>query len=297
VVIQYNFGFYSLEALARLIVRLKQVGIGVHCFFHATGDLIWGRRIISLRSIAPALAQADRLYVHGVQDLNRLKKIGLLDNVVFFPHGVPEPSNASSDALRESYGLQDRKIVSAYGFLLPHKGIRELIHAFGRLAHTDDNLHLLLVNALYPVPVSAEEKTACVALIEALGLAQRVTMITDFLPDEQCLALLRMADIIVFPYQRTQESSSAAVRMGLAAGRPVAVTPLSIFDDVADAVHILPGVRIEDIANGLHSLLNDPATIAAQARKTMLWTSYRLWPKLSLRLLNLIDGLANSLQD
>jgi glycosyltransferase involved in cell wall biosynthesis len=296
VVIQYNFGFYSLDTLARLITRLKQAGIGVHCFFHATGDLIWGRRIISLQSIAPVLALADRIYVHGVQDLNRLKKIGLVDNVVFFPHGVPQPSASASEPLRERHGLQGKKIIAAYGFLLPHKGIRELIHAFGRLVHTDDKLHLLLVNALYPVPVSAEEKEACVTLIEELGLAQRVTFITDFLPDEECLALLRMADLIVFPYQRTQESSSAAVRMGLAAGRPVVVTPLSIFDDVADAVHILSGVRIDDIADGLHRLLIDPATVAAQMEKTARWTSARLWPKLSMRLLNLIDGLANPLE-
>jgi glycosyltransferase involved in cell wall biosynthesis len=293
VVIQYNFGFYSLDTLARLIKRLKQAGIGVHCFFHATGDLIWGRRIISLRSIAPALALADRIYVHGVQDLNRLKKIGLVDNVVFFPHGVPQPSASSSEQLREQHGLQGKRIIAAYGFLLPHKGIRELIHAFGRLVHTDDNLHLLLVNALYPVPVSAEEKVACAALIDELELSQRVTFITDFLSDDECLALLRMADLIVFPYQRTQESSSAAVRMGLAAGRPVVVTPLSIFDDVAEAVHILPGVRIDDIAEGLHRLLVDSATVAAQMKKTERWTSARLWPKLSMRLLNLIDGLAN----
>jgi glycosyltransferase involved in cell wall biosynthesis len=296
VVIQYNFGFYSLDTLARLITRLKQAGIGVHCFFHATGDLIWGRRIISLQSIAPALALADRIYVHGVQDLNRLKKIGLVDNVVFFPHGVPQPSAAAPQSLRERHGLQDKKIIAAYGFLLPHKGIRELIHAFGRLVHTDDKLHLLLVNALYPVPVSAEEKDACAALIDELGLAQRITFITDFLPDEECLALLRMADLIVFPYQRTQESSSAAVRMGLAAGRPVVVTPLSIFDDVAEAVHILSGVRIDDIAEGLHRLLIDPATVAAQMEKTARWTSARQWPKLSMRLLNLIDGLANPLE-
>jgi glycosyltransferase involved in cell wall biosynthesis len=294
VVIQYNFGFYSLDTLARLIERLKQAGIGVHCFFHASSDLIWGRRIISLRSIVPALLKADRLYVHGVQDLNRFKKIGLVDNVVLFPHGVPQPSTASTTAKRQSIGLQDKKIIAAYGFLLPHKGVRELIHAFGRILHTDDSLHLLLVNALYPVPQSAEEKEACVGLIDELGLTRHVTMMTDFLPDEECLALLRTADLIVFPYQRTQESSSAAVRMGLAAGRPVAVTPLSIFDDVADAVHTLPGVRIEDIADGLHRLLNEPELVAAQAEKTARWTSSRLWPKLSMRLLNLIDGLANS---
>ena len=53
------------------------------------------------------------------------------------------------------------------------------------------------------------------------GLDDRVTLITDYLTDERSLAWLQRAELIVYPYQHTQESSSAAVRMGLASGRPV----------------------------------------------------------------------------
>jgi glycosyltransferase involved in cell wall biosynthesis len=38
----------------------------------------------------PALAQCDRLLVHGVPDLNRLKAIGLTDNTALVPHGILE---------------------------------------------------------------------------------------------------------------------------------------------------------------------------------------------------------------
>lgn len=295
VVIQYNFGFFPLMAFGRLIERLKQVGVSVHCFFHATGDLLFGGQQFSLGSIANALAKADRLYVHSVLDLNRLKKHGLVRNVTFFPQGVLPVTTDTSDAEREAHGLQGKKIIAAYGFLLPHKGIQDLIRAFGQLADEDETLHLLLVNALYPVAESEQEKDACVSLIETMGLKQRVTLITDFLPEAQCLALLRMADCIVYPYLRTQESSSAAARMGLATGKPVVVTPLSIFDDISDAVHTLSNTDVESIAAGVRQLLNDPAAIARQAEKTSQWLASRQWPLLSVRLLNLIDGIANPL--
>ena len=292
VVIQYNFGFYSLEALARLIERLKQARIAVHCFFHATGDLLVLGQPASLASIAGSLAKADRLYVHSLLDLNRLKKFGLADNAVFFPHGLLPTPSASGEGERVRLGLQGKRILASYGFLLPHKGLRQLIQAFAQLAAADDSLHLLLVNALYPIAESEQERQACLALIDNLQVASRVTLISDFLPDAQCLALLQLAELIVFPYQRTQESASGAVRIGIASGRPVAVTPLSIFDDVADALHILPGINVGDIADGIRELLAEPDSMARQAVKTGRWVRSRLWPKLSMRLLNIIDGIA-----
>lgn len=295
VVIQFNYSFYTLTAMARLIDRLCDAGIGVHCFFHSTRDVMHGDQLLSLSSIASSLKRADRLYVHGVQDMNCLKGYGLVDNVVFFPHGVLPMLPPLGESERIERGLQGKRIVAAYGFLLPHKGVRQLIQAFAQMAKQDDSLHLLLLNSLYPVIDSEQEKAACDKLIDELRIGKRVTFNTDFLPEAECLARLQTADLIVYPYQHTQESASGAVRIGLAAGRPVAVTPLPIFDDVAGAVHTLPGIEPDALARGIIELLNDPKEIARQAAKTQQWVASREWPLLSVRLLNLIDGLANPL--
>ncbi|MBY0573943.1 MAG: hypothetical protein K2P84_09700, partial [Undibacterium sp.] len=108
------------------------------------------------------------------------------------------------------------------------------------------------------------------------------------------LALLQQVDLIVYPYQHTQESSSAAVRMGLAAGRPVAVTPLSIFEDVKGVVHQLPGCSAQEIAVGVADLLSDTSVLTEKNAQAQSWLASRQWGVLSTRLLNIIDGLANS---
>ena len=295
VVIQYNTGFYSLQALAGLIDRLDVAGVTVHCFFHATSDQMHGDKLITLSDITGSLVKCERIYVHGINDLNTLKEFGLVDNVTLFPQGVLPTPATDREAERQALGLVGKKVIAAYGFLLPHKGIQQLLAAFSQLAKEDASLHLLLVTALYPAPESTQEKTACQALISKLKLSGRVTMITDFLTDAQSLAKLRVASVVVYPYKRTKESSSAAVRMGLAAGCPVAVTPLPIFDDVADAVHALPGTDVDSIATGIRQLLDDPALAEEQVRKAEQWTASRQWPLLSVRLLNLIDGIANPL--
>lgn len=291
VVIQFNFSFFGLPALERLVTRLKARDIGVHLFFHSTADVYHGEELKTLRDLQPALAAADRLYVHGVDDLNRLKDFGHVDNAVLFPHGVgaaPRPTPCPDV-------LAGKRVIASYGFLLPHKGVQALIHAFATLAESRADLHLLLLTAGYPVLESEQERQDCAALIRHYRLEERVTFMTDFLPDEQTLAWLQHAELLVFPYQHTQESSSAAVRTGLSAGVPVVVTPLPIFDDVAEAVTPLPGTAPAELAAGIASQLErlaDPATRQAERQRIARWCAARQWPALSRRLLGLIDGLA-----
>lgn len=295
VVIQYNSGFYKLPSLAGLIERLNLANVRVHCFFHATSDQMHDDKLITLRDIVKSLEKCERIYVHSVADVNNLKDFGLVDNVALFPQGVLPKISCNVPEKLQSLGLTGKRVVAAYGYLLPHKGIQQLITAFSQLAASDPSLHLLLVNALYPAPESEDEARKCKVLISKLKLANRVTLSTDFLTDDASLAMLQVATVIVYPYQKTKESSSAAVRMGLATGCPVAVTPLEIFDDVADAVHVLAGTDPVSIAKGVRELLDNPALAAKTVTCAERWVESRQWPVLSVRLLNIIDGFANPL--
>ncbi|MBU4613020.1 glycosyltransferase [Achromobacter sp. GG226] len=295
-VIQYNFGFFSVQALGDLVRRAREAGIPSYVVLHSTADVNRGEVRASLRTAVADLARAERLIVHGLEDLNRLKSFGLVDNVQLLPHGVPAAPPEPSPAWREARGLTGRRVIAMYGFLLPHKGAQVLVQAFARLARTEPDLHLALITALYPNPVSDAEKAACEALIAEHGLQDRVTFVTDFLSDADSLSWLQMADLIVYPYQETQESSSAAVRGGLAAGRAVAVTPLSIFADVDDAVHRLPGTSVEDIALGIWALMSDAKLLQAVAARGRAWCDARRWPLIAQRLHDIIDGVANDIR-
>ena len=324
-VIQYSFGFYSTDRLAKIIAHSKARGRAVHLFLHSTQDVDNPDFKASLGGIVPTLETVDRIYVHGVDDLNRLRAYGLAANTVLFPHGIPAPETAQATWSAEAAGsaaatdssaaagsdarsgatvhgaadaqgrLAGRRVIASYGFLLPHKGAAQLVEAFATLRPADNDLHLVLCCALYSEPASAPTRDAVAALIAHHGLGDRVTLITDFLPDEQSLSWLQRAHLVVFPYQHTQESSSAAVRMGLASGRPVAVTPLSLFDDVGDAVHRLPGVTPNDLAAGIARLLADPQLLASRRQAAERYVASRAWPALAQRLLDIIDGTANPL--
>jgi glycosyltransferase involved in cell wall biosynthesis len=284
VVIQFNFSFFKLEPLADLLSALHAKGIRCYLFLHSTADVKPPHGSKSLSSIVPALRQAERLFVHSIQDLNNLKVFGIVDNATIFPHGVgiqplldqsPQPD-------------QESKIIATSGFMLPHKGIRELIKAFEILRAEDPELRLLLLNALYPVGISEEEWCHCHEKREQSPYRSDITMINDYLSEEEIHQKLSQAEVIVYPCQDTQESSSASVRMGLATGRPVAVSPLAIFADVADVVYFLPGITPEDIAAGIKKLLADKMLCADLKARQQKWFASHNWQILGHRLWNII---------
>ena len=116
-------------------------------------------------------------------------------------------------------------------------------------------------------------------------------IVDEYLPDDESLLLLEAADVVVYPYQDTLESSSAAVRFGLASGRPVAVTPLPIFTETADATFKLPGLSARDIAAGLEKLLSDAGLRRDLARAQEKWVSETSWDRVAERFTNLTVGL------
>ena len=58
---------------------------------HSTIDVERPDLTTRLQEAKSSLARACRLLVHSVQDLNRLKALGLVDNVTLFPQGAPTP--------------------------------------------------------------------------------------------------------------------------------------------------------------------------------------------------------------
>ena len=151
--------------------------------------------------------------------------------------------------------------MGTFGFLLPHKGQIELVEAFERLPGWDE---LILLCATREGSGKMEQKVN--SLIQSKGLTDRVRLVTDFLDDDVAIATLAKCDLLVFPYQNTKESASGAVRMGVAAGVPIAVSPIPIFDDISGAIK-LRGRNVEDIVASISMADEDSLD---ECRKSMI---------------------------
>ena len=312
VVIQFNFGFYRLDALARLIDQLCDRGIPVYLFLHSTLGVEEPDATIRLSDVRELLMRATRLFVHAVHDLNCLKELGLVDNVTLFPFGFPEgeaPSPKRGEGfpalgnpvqprhpltvlsrikLRRADKLRVK--IASFGYLLPYKGLCELIDAFAIVRRNTANARLLMLNAIYPSEESVREHEALRNAIRARCLERHVTLRTDYLTNAEILTSLADADLIVYPYQITYKSASGAVRLGLASLAPVACTPVAMFDDVSTVTHRLPGTAAADLAAGISALLLDPSALSSRAARQRAWVKAHSWPLVSGRLTGLIRG-------
>lgn len=292
-IIQFNYGFFNLDKLNDFINSQADKGISIVVMLHATNDPVHAPDK-KLSKVIPALKRCDRLLVHSPNDLNRLKNQGAIDNIAIFPHGVLDYDKSIKSS--ESKGFT----IASYGFFLPHKGLHELIEAIAILRKQGMSVELKMINSEYPVSQSRELIEGAKALIKKLGLSDYIELNTNYLEDSESLEYLASADLVVYPYQVTGESSSAAVRNGLAAQCPVAVTPLDIFEDVSEVVHHLPGMGVENIADGIKDILyslKEKSTSAVKIEKAAeTWRQQHLYSAMGKRLNNLVCSLHSDKQ-
>lgn len=256
VVIQHQPGLLRFSYLNELLLKLSEMDVKVFITMHNTRDrsLVFPSKRIE-RAVE-GLKTCSTVMVHSNSDVEILKALGIEDNVVMIPHGIyPPPSDSA-----ESLPVKGR-VMGSFGFLLKHKGQLELVEAFERLPGWDE---LLLLCAT--IERSGKMEAKINSLIEKKGLTGRVKLVTDFLDDDVVIASLAKCELLVFPYQNTKESASGAVRMGVAAGVPLAVTPIPIFDDVTGAIRMRGGT-VDDIVASVSKISQDDLD---SSRKSMV---------------------------
>jgi glycosyltransferase involved in cell wall biosynthesis len=277
---QFNFGFFGLDSFAVFLRELKACGTRVLITFHATADSSLNGRPISLRQISSILQEVDLIFVHSKVDQRRLGEMGVSDNVMVIHHGTitfPEENRA----IRSALGINFQPVIGTFGFLLPHKGILELLRALCILRGEFPNIGLLGQCALHHDPISREFEKNVRHTISDLNLDNNVLLSTEFLSPEEAVLLLQMADVIALPYGKTRESSSAAVRFAIAAGRPIITTEQEIFSDVRSITYQIPDNDPHRLAEGIRAVITDDNLSERLSESVRLFSREASWPRVA----------------
>lgn len=301
VVIQFNYGFFSYAQLIEFIDKLSVQNISIIIELHSTCDPE-DKPEKALQHLQQAFQKCTAILVHSITDLNRLKCLKLINNVSLFPHGIqamPKITVPLAGVIKEEQllrALQDPKqfVIASYGFFLPHKGLIEIIQSFQELLKIDDSLHLLMLNAEYPIPLSAQIIKQAQQLIQDNDLGDKITLKTEFLEDRISLSYLSQIDLMVFAYQETGEAASGAVRYGITVQKPIAITPLDIFNDIKPHCFQLPGTSQKNITKGLQQLITQikqqSPEIINQQQLQADWYQAHTYPVLARRYYNMIQS-------
>lgn len=292
VVVQHQPSLFLLtDAVCAALAALVGRGHTVLLELHSTLPLLHDCPI-SAQGLA-WLRQLDRLVVHQPDDLNHLLGLGLVDNVMLLPHGVVAPL-ATDDraAVRAELAIPAGALVlGSFGFLLEHKGVDAIIDALVPLSRAVGRpVHFIGIHSRLDERSELLQR-ALQQRVQQQGLVERVHWVTDFRPVAECQRLLSAADYLLYPYRATRESASGAITIGLAALRPVLVTPLPIFADLAGVTVAMKDGSAADITAAVSALEADPAQRVALITRQREWLAEREWQAISSRFRHVLDGL------
>lgn len=290
IVIQFNFSFFNLENLKQIIENNQDKNITIE--LHSVEDVKEKGIESSLSWIIDTLKRVNIIIVHNIQDLNTLKNFGLVKNIFLLPLGVNiyQSNETRKQNLQKKYKLESKKLIATYGFLLPHKGILEIIEAFKIVKKQDKNLHLLLLNSIYPSPISEDYKKECLKKVEELNLQNDISFINDYLDYEDSFELLNLSDLLVLMYKNTQESASASIRELLTTKKPVLCSKEKIFNDVSQIVHFIDEYTVPNIAKNLELLLNSQELLQSKANIQKEWIKEHSWENISKIFVNILKN-------
>lgn len=296
VVFEFNWGYLNPGAMGEVLRALHAAGVATVVQFHATEGRPVDGRFETLDCIASELAATEVLVAHSDADEAELRRIAPnvpIARTVLGQRTFPdEPAAAARDAL----GISGRTpVVATFGFLIPHKGVLELIDSVPLLAETNPDVCLLAVCAVIPtMRASVELRFDCAVKVRRLGLENRVACIHEFLLESVAMTFLHAADVIVLPYGATRESASAAARFVLSSSRPVVTSDAPIFDALGDAVHRIDDITPAGIARGVSELMADEAKRSDMVAAAADLTRAAAWPKLGGEFADLLGGVLES---
>lgn len=229
--IQHNFGFFTpkdLAELAAMVEREKPVVITLH----RTRDLSQDDELLSISDASEGLRHVSALIVHEQHDVDRLAGMGLSENVFQIPHG-----SLGYSGIRTGHQLDPSHLrIGTFGFLLPHKGLGELVEAVATLNESGRHCSLTALSALHPDPSSKRSYSMLQEQIRNKAIVDKISLNVDFLTVAEVHSILDAVDVIVLPYSDTPESSSGVLAMLLAIGKPIIATDLDIFSGSRDAL-------------------------------------------------------------
>lgn len=221
-----------------------------------------------LRRHRELLRLCDAVIVHTLHQREELASAApeLADRIHVIAHGgtrAPVPDATERERCRERLRLEaDRPLILFLGLIKPHKGLEFLVAAMPLVLEKYPRAQLVVAGEpLMPLDVLDLQ-------IEALELAEHVSLRLEFVPGVEVSTYFHAADLLVAPYVHVGASGVVAMAHGHAL--PTIVTSVGGFPEFVepeDSVLVVPPRSASAIAEAICSALADRAELARMGER------------------------------
>lgn len=176
-------------------------------------------------------------------------------------------------------------IIGGFGFLRPYKGLLVTVQTLALLKAQFPHITYRGWHALYPGDSSEDYYLTCLKEAEKLGVMDDLDIDTRFLPIEDVISELRTVDVVIMPYDPSNEGASGAANIALAAGAAIVTSPSAIFQSLDGVVQNVGLNAPIEYAAAISKLLRSPAQIREMKSRARTWAEEHSYVKAARSLL------------
>ncbi|MDT4932759.1 MAG: hypothetical protein QOK11_651 [Pseudonocardiales bacterium] len=289
-IVQHEYGVFGGPDGDEILLLLKELTIPSVVVLHTVLTEPTAHQREVLEAVA-ALADAVVTMTATARDRLAARYAVDMTKVSVIPHGAPPVRNTHAPVFRTG-----RPNVLTWGLIGPGKGIEWVIEAMAALRDLDPAPHYTVAGQTHPKVLLREGEAYRAGLVDrvnALGLSASVSFESHYRSGPALADLISSADIVVLPYDSTDQVTSGVLIEAVAALKPVIATRFPHAEELlgGGAGLLVPHKDPDAIADALRTLLGRRDLAADMARAAVASAPELLWPAVAERYRELADRL------
>jgi glycosyltransferase involved in cell wall biosynthesis len=292
-IVQYGSIEFPFEAFFLWRLRQRGLHLGQICHEYERKDdngplsslILWMNyqvyRNFSAIFLHSEATRDDFLHTYDIPA--RRSHVIVHGNEMIFPKSTNQDS--PTDILRQQYQLgMDQRVILFFGSITPDKGVPDLVKAFALVNAAQKQTRLIIAG----MPSKDMDMKLVAQLANRLSISHAVTFDLRYLPMAEIEPLMKLADVVVYPYNYSTQSG--AIQVAYAFGKPVVATSVGGFPDVVEdkkSGYLVPPRAPEALANSILKVISNPKqaeTMGAYA-KHLSETKFS-WKPIAVNILN-----------
>jgi glycosyltransferase involved in cell wall biosynthesis len=255
VIVQHEYGIYPGDAGAEVLPLLRRLKVPAIVVLHT---VLSSPDPLQRSVLEQIVARADAVVTMTDTARQRLTAGYRIDpkKVSVIPHGTASHTSAPRDH-------HDRPLLLTWGLLGPGKGIEWALRALALVQDMNPAPTYTVAGRTHPKVLEQQGdayRESLLKLAADLGVTDSVKWADRYLDQGELSRLIRSADVVVLPYDSTEQVTSGVLTEAVGAGVPV------VASEFPHAVELLadgPGLLVphqdpEAMAAGIRHLLATP---------------------------------------
>jgi glycosyltransferase involved in cell wall biosynthesis len=276
VVLQHEYGLFAGRDGDAVLELIRRVRVPLVAVLHTVMTNPSPHQRIVLDEV---IASASMTVVQSVAARSRLVAMHdvAADRVEVIPHGAV--ANVTGPVLDDI----PRPAILTWGLLGPGKGIEHAIAAISLLADRSPAPTYIVAGQTHPKVIAAEGeryRRQLVDLCAAYEVTDMVRFDASYRDWASLRALVRSVDVVLLPYDSTEQMSSGVLVEALAAGRPVVATKFPHAEELlaGGAGLTVPQGDFHAMAGALDRVLYEPGLASLMSRSALREAAKLHWP-------------------